>query len=161
MKIFLAIPLIALAGCSDQQTENAQWQDYQIDQQVVAQFHKYSCPDCARRMEGYSKDSGDRPIRAHASRRSALIPVPKLSPVPPQATEMANHQVYDLSQKIAALEEALKTNATTVNANEQLLVQQIVALKNQLAQLQSSGPVAVVTPEPRRDNPSGLRIPGN
>ena len=48
----------------------------------------------------------------------------------------AEDSIRALSAKIDVLEDALKTNAATTNQNQDLLVQQINALKAQLAQLQ-------------------------
>jgi hypothetical protein len=155
MKPILVISLLALAGCANQQAANDQWASYQTDLQVIKQFHKYACPECMNRhrsLEGYSKENT---VHASASRTVSPIPSPNsLQPSP--NSEQVNRQIYDLSQKISILEEALKTNATTTNANQTLLVQQIVALKSQLAQLQSAAPMAVVTPQPQ--TPSGVRI---
>jgi hypothetical protein len=163
MKIILSIAVLALAGCVDQQAANDRWADMKTDLSFVQQYQRYTCghqmPRCHPR-EGYSKDSGDRRPQASVSKNSAQ-PVKSPSPIPSQATEQVNRQIYELSQKIATLEEALKTNAATTNQNETLLVQQIVALKNQLAQLQTGAPMAALTPAPRQETASGLRIPGN
>jgi len=53
-----------------------------------------------------------------------------------QSAKRAEDSIRTLSAKIDVLEDALKTNAATTNQNQDLLVQQINALKAQLAQLQ-------------------------
>jgi hypothetical protein len=53
-----------------------------------------------------------------------------------QSAQRTEDLVRALSEKIDVLEDALKTNAATTNQNQDLLVQQINALKAQLAQLQ-------------------------
>jgi hypothetical protein len=53
-----------------------------------------------------------------------------------QSAQRAEQSIRALSAKIDVLEDALKTNTATTNQNQDLLVQQINALKAQLAQLQ-------------------------
>jgi hypothetical protein len=160
MKTLFALSLLSLAGCANPQAEADRWQDYQTDLAVAKAFHRYTCGACLprhRSLEGFSKENTPRRVSV-----TRPVAVPSSSPNPAQAPQdslQVKREIYDLSQKIAVLEEALKTNATTTNSNEQLIVQQIVGLKNQLAQLQTAAPVAVVTPQPQ--TPSGRRIPGN
>jgi hypothetical protein len=160
MRAILSIAALVLAGCADPRAAADRWNDYQTDLAVVKAFHKYTCGACMARhhsLEGYSKENVSQ---VSVSKNNTPRLAPRPSPAP-QATEQVNRQVYDLNQRIAVLEEALKTNATTTNANEQLIVSQIVSLKSQLAQLQTSAPMAVVTPAPRQETTSGIRIPGN
>ena len=162
MKLFLALPLIALVGCANGPSAADRDFNYRIDSQLAYQWQRYSCVSCMTRrprsLEGYSKENT---ARVSVPRRPAASQLPSPRTTQPlQATEQVR-QIYDLNQRLAGLEEALKTNASTTNQNEALIVSQIVALKSQLAQLQTPPPVALGTPKPSQETSSGIRIPGN
>jgi hypothetical protein len=53
-----------------------------------------------------------------------------------QSAQRTEDSIRALSEKIGVLDDALKTNVPTTNQNQDLLVQQINALKAQLARLQ-------------------------
>jgi hypothetical protein len=107
----------------------------------IALRHKYEKYSCAQALEG-SKDPS--PALSH---RKSVTPAKeeapaKISGANPEAEKQSAQRTQDairaLSAKIDVLEDAMKTNAATTNQNQDLLVQQINALKAQLAQLQPS-----------------------
>lgn len=158
MKIFLFLPLLALAGCANPQAASDQEFNYGINKQIVAQWKRYSCVSCMTRhprsLEGYSKEN-----TARVSVSRPLLP--SSSPRPsqtPQDSLQVKQEIYDLSQRIATLEEALRTNATTTNANEGLIVQQIREMKGRMAELQTAAPMVLGTPKPSQETPSGIHI---
>jgi hypothetical protein len=110
----------------------------------IALRHKYEKYSCARALEGYSKDP---PAFSHRKRVTlAREQVPVKAPgtdleARKQSAQRAEDSIRALSAKIDVLEDALKTNVATTNQNQDLLVQQINALKAQLAQLQPSSKV--------------------
>ena len=161
MKLLLLLPLLALAGCANSESAADRWQDYQTDLAVVKAFHKYACPTCPSRhrsLEGFSKENT---ARVSIQRRpAAQLPSPRPSQTPQDSLQV-KQEIYDLSQRIATLEEALRTNATTTNANEGLIVQQIREMKGRMAELQTASPVVLGTPKPSQETPSGIHIPGN
>jgi hypothetical protein len=127
---------VLITGCADQGYVR-RWNDMWVDIALRHKFEKYSC---AHALEGYSKDPP--PVMSHRRRvkpegEQVLV---KASGANPEAEKQRAQRTEDsiraLSAKIDALEEALKTNAATTNQNQDLLVQQINALKVQLAQLQ-------------------------
>ena len=126
-----------ITGCADQGYVS-RWNDMWVDIAIRHQYEKYSC---AHALEGYSKD----PV--HVSERKRARPAPEQGVVKThssdiesakQTAQQTSATVRELSAKIDALEDALKTNAATTNQNQNLLVQQINALKAQLAQLQKT-----------------------
>ena len=136
-----AIIYICVAGlitsCADQGYVS-RWNDMWVDIAIRHQYEKYSC---AHALEGYSKD----PVQVSERKRARPAPdqVVVKTPSPDiesakQTAQQASATVRELSAKIDVLEDALKTNAATTNQNQDLLVQQINALKAQLAQLQQA-----------------------
>jgi hypothetical protein len=126
-------------------------------------YEKYGCGCHA--LGGYSKDSGWR-----LSPRVSARPTVK-EPAQPavgdnrdlnsakQLAQQASDRVNELSQKIAVLEEALKSNVATTDQNQKMIVDQIVALKAQLAE--QDKPIAASNAIPQQTPNSGIRIPGN
>jgi len=122
--------------------------------------HKYEKYGCGyHSLAGYSKENDCASPRYRVSS--------KLPAVPPQphgivtsnsgTAQAAYNSVQELSQKIDVLEDALKSNVSATNQNERLIVDQIVALKKELAGLQSSAPAEQASP-PASTSVSGVRI---
>jgi hypothetical protein len=139
MKAFIYICVAGLiTGCADQGYVS-RWNDMWVDIAIRHQYEKYSC---AHALEGYSKDPP--PAISHRKRvtpakEQVLVKAPGAElEARKQSAERAQDSIRALSTKIDVLEDALKTNAATTNQNQDLLVQQINALKAQLAQLQRS-----------------------
>ena len=136
MKAIIYICLAGLiTGCADQGYVS-RWNDMWVDIAIRHRYEKYSC---AHALEGYSKD----PVDVAERKRAKLAPEQMVGKTPSpdieaakQTTQQASATVRELSAKINVLEDALKSNAATTNQNQDLLVQQINALKAQLAQLQ-------------------------
>jgi hypothetical protein len=105
----------------------------------IALRHKYENYSCAHALEGYSKDPPAFSHRKRVTVAKEQAPAKTFS-INPEAEKQSAQRTEDsiraLSEKIDALEDALKTNVATTNQNQDLLVQQINALKAQLAQLQ-------------------------
>ena len=129
---------VLITGCADQGYVR-RWNDMWVDIAIRHQYEKYSC---AHALEGYSKDPP--PAISHRKRvtpakEQVLVKAPGAElEARKQSAERAQDSIRALSAKIDELEEALKTNVATTNQNQDLLVQQINALKTQLAQLQQS-----------------------
>ena len=105
----------------------------------IALRHKYEKYSCARALEGYSKDPPTLSHRKKVTREQVLVKAPGTDlEARKQSAQRAEDSIRALSAKIDVLEDALKTNVATTNQNQDLLVQQINALKTQLAQLQQS-----------------------
>jgi hypothetical protein len=137
MKAIIYICAAAMiTGCASNQASVSRWNDMWVD---IALRHKYENYSCAHALEGYSKDP---PAFSHRKRVTvAKEQAPAKTPgINPEAEKQLAQRVEDsiraLSEKIDVLEDALKTNVATTNQNQDLLVQQINALKAQLAQLQ-------------------------
>jgi hypothetical protein len=158
----LSLAAALMTGCQSTTSSQSRWNDMFTDIALRHQYERYSCG--YRASEGFSKDSGWR--TEHVAARSAVketslksAPAPENTYVDRQAAQQASDAVRELSAKIEVLEEALKSNVSATNQNQNLLVEQINALKGQLSELQSR-PVAISTPPPRQTQ-SGIRIPGN
>ena len=127
-----------ITGCASDQASVSRWNDMWVD---IALRHKYEKYSCARALEGYSKDP---PAFSHRkgvtlAREQVLVKAPGADlEAGKQRAQRAEDSIRALSAKIDVLEDALKTNSATTNQNQDLLVQQINALKAQLAQLQQS-----------------------
>jgi hypothetical protein len=125
-----------ITGCASDQASVSRWNDMWVD---IALRHKHEKYSCARALEGYSKDP---PAFSHRkgvtlAREQVLVKAPGADlEAGKQRVQRAEDSIRALSAKIDVLEDALKTNAATTNQNQDLLVQQINALKAQLAQLQ-------------------------
>jgi len=103
--------------------------------------HKYENYSCAHALEGYSKDppAFSHRKRVTVAKEQAPAKIPSINPeAEKQSAQRTEYSIRALSEKIDVLEDALKTNVATTNQNQDLLVQQINALKAQLAQLQQS-----------------------
>ena len=126
-----------IGGCASDQAYVRRWNDMWVDIALRHKFEKYSC---AHALEGYSKDPP--PAMSHRRRvkpegEQVLVKAPGADPeAEKQRAQRTEDSIRALNAKIDALEDALKTNAATTNQNQDLLVQQINALKAQLAQLQ-------------------------
>jgi hypothetical protein len=140
--IFYICVASLITGCASDQVSVSRWNDMWVDIAFRHRFEKYSC---AHALEGYSKDPP--PAFSHRKRlivakAQALAKMPGVNPESEkQSAQRAQDSIRALSTKIDVLEDALKTNAATTNENQDLLVQQINALKAQLAQLQPSSEV--------------------
>ena len=137
MKAIIYICAAAIiTGCASNQASVTRWNDMWVD---IALRYKYENYSCAHALEGYSKDP---PAFSHRNRVTVAKEPAKTPGIKPEAekpsAQRTEDSIHALSEKIDVLEDALKTNAATTNQNQDLLVQQINALKAQLAQLQQS-----------------------
>jgi hypothetical protein len=137
MKAIIYVFVAAMiTGCASNQASVSRWNDMWVD---IALRHKYENYSCAHPLEGYSKDP---PAFSRRKSEQVLVKAPGADPeAGKQSALRAEDSIRALSAKIDLLEDALKTNAATTNQNQDLLVQQINALKAQLAQLQPSSKV--------------------
>ncbi len=107
------------------------------------EYEKYSCASCAHALEGYSKDPPALSHRKRVTREQVLVKAPGTDrDAGKQSAQRTEDEIRALSAKIDVLEDALKTNAATTNVNQNLLVQEIIALKVQLAQLEKASSTA-------------------
>jgi hypothetical protein len=137
MKAIIYICTAAMiTGCASNQASVSRWNDMWVD---IALRHEYENYSCANALKGYSKDS---PAFSHrksvtVAKEQAPAKTPGINPeAEKQSAQRTEDSIRALSEKIDVLEDALKTNVATTNQNQDLLVQQINALKAQLAQLQ-------------------------
>jgi uncharacterized coiled-coil DUF342 family protein len=122
MKSMLYISLLCfLAGCTSSQAYLNRWNDMWIDMVLRHKYEKYSCASCANRLHDYAKDAPQKVPRRRV----------EVSSQRPDEAE-----VRRLNARIDALELVLKTNATTTNQNQDLIVQQIRELKSKLEAIQ-------------------------
>jgi hypothetical protein len=130
--IFVAV---MITGCASNQASLSRWNDMWVD---IALRHKYERYSCAHALEGYSKDppTFSHRKRAIVAKEQAPARTPGINPeAEKQSAQRTEDSIRTLSEKINVLEDALKTNVATTNQNQDLLVQQINALKAQLVQL--------------------------
>ena len=128
---------VLITGCADQGYVR-RWNDMWVDIALRHRFEKYSC---AHALEGYSKDppAFSHRKRVTVAKEQAPAKTPGINPeAEKQSAQRTEDSIRTLSEKINVLEDALKTNVATTNQNQDLLVQQINALKAQLAQLQQA-----------------------
>jgi hypothetical protein len=130
---------VLITGCADQGYVR-RWNDMWVDIALRHKFEKYSC---AHALEGYSKDpppAFSHRKRVTPAREQVLVKTPGADPEARKqiAQRRTEDSIRALSAKIDALEDALTTNTKTTNQNQDLLVQQINALKAQVAQLQQA-----------------------
>ena len=105
-----------------------------LDIALRYKLEKYSC---AHALEGYRRIPPASSHRKRVTREQVLEWAPGTDrDAGKQSAQRAEDSIRALNAKIDVLEDALKTNAATTNQNQDLLVQQINALKTQLAQLQ-------------------------
>ena len=127
---------VLITGCADQGYVR-RWNDMWVDIALRHRFEKYSC---AHALEGYSKDpppAFSHRKRVTPAREQVVVKAPGSDlEARKQSAQRTQDSIRALSAKIDVLEDALKTNVATTNQNQDLLVQQINALKAQLAQLQ-------------------------
>jgi hypothetical protein len=138
MKAIIYVCVAALiTGCASDQASIARWNDMWVDIALRYKLEKYSC---AHALEGYSKDPpalSHRKRVTRVTREQVLVKAPGTDrDAGKQSAQRTEDSIRALSAKIDVLEDALKTNTATTNQNQNLLVQQINALKAQLAQLQ-------------------------
>jgi hypothetical protein len=135
MKAIIYIFMSALiTGCGSDQASVSRWNDMWVDIALRHKFEKYSC---AHALEGYSKDPPALSHRKKVTKEQVLVKAPGADlEAGKQSAKRAEDSIRTLSAKIDVLEDALKTNTATTNQNQDLLVQQINALKAQMAQLQ-------------------------
>ena len=131
-----------ITGCASDQASVARWNDMWVDIAIRHKLEKYSC---GHALEGYSKDpppAFSHRKRVTPAREQVLVKAPGADlEARKQSAQRTQDSIRALSAKIDVLEDALKTNVATTNQNQDLLVQQINALKAQLAQLQPSSKV--------------------
>ena len=129
---------VLITGCADQGYVR-RWNDMWVDIALRHKFEKYSC---AHALEGYSKDpppAFSHRKRVTPAREPVLVKTPGADPeARKQIAQRTQDSIRALSAKIDVLEDALTTNTKTTNQNQDLLVQQINALKAQVAQLQQA-----------------------
>jgi hypothetical protein len=139
MKAIIYVCVAALiTGCASDQASVGRWNDMWLDIALRHKLEKYSC---AHALEGYSKDPPAFSHRKRVTLAKEQVPVKTPSAnleAGKQSAQRAEDSMRALNAKIDVLEDALKTNAATTNQNQDLLVQQINALKTQLAQLHQS-----------------------
>jgi len=134
MKAIIYISIGALVtGCADQASVG-RWNDMWVDIVLRRKFEKYSC---AHSLEGYSKDP---PAFSHRKQPATEQVVVKAQGTEQEARKQFAQRNEDsiraLSARMDVIEDAVKTNAATSNKNQDLVVQQINALKAQQAQMQ-------------------------
>ena len=130
MKAVIYISIFALVtGCADQ-ASISRWNDMWVDIALRHKFEKYSC---AHALEGYSKDP---PAFSHRKQPATEQVVVKAQGTEQEARKRNEDSIRALSARMDVIEDALKTNAATSNKNQDLVVQQINALKAQQAQMQ-------------------------
>jgi hypothetical protein len=143
--IFLCAASAIITGCASNQAYVNRWNEMWADIAIRQEYEKYSCASCAHALEGYSKDP---PVfsprkRVRIAKEQRVVKTPIADPgQEKQNAQRAEDEIRALSAKIDVLENALKTNATTTNVNQNLIVQQMVALKIQLAQLEKASSTA-------------------
>jgi hypothetical protein len=143
--IFLCAASAIITGCASNQAYVNRWNEMWADIAIRQEYEKYSCASCAHALEGYSKDP---PVfsprkRVRIAKEQRVVKTPITDPgQEKQNAQRAEDEIRALSAKIDVLENALKTNATTTNVNQNLIVQQMVALKIQLAQLEKASSTA-------------------
>jgi hypothetical protein len=160
---FVALSML-LAGCQSHPGANSiNWNDLRTDIALRHRYEQYSC--YSRALRGYSKDDWTYVMPMHHQRHE---PARVVATSAPQATHSAEarealDQVRELSAKIDVLENALKTNAGATNQNQALIVDQIKALKAELAQLEKSpsGSVSTQSQTPAANTVSGIRFGTN
>jgi hypothetical protein len=137
MKAIIYICVAAVfTSCASNQASVTRWNDMWVD---IALRHKYENYSCAHALEGYSKDppAFSHRKRVTVAKEQAPARTPGINPeAEKQSAQRTEDSIRALSEKIDVLEDALKSNLATTNQNQDLLVQQINALKAQLAQLQ-------------------------
>jgi len=134
-----------ITGCADQTALN-RWNEMWADIAIRHEYEKYSCASCAHALEGYSKDPpalSHRKRVTRVTREQVLVKAPGTDrDAGKQSAQRTEDEIRALSAKIDVLDDALKTNAATTNVNQNLLVQEIIALKIQLAQLEKASSTA-------------------
>jgi len=134
MKAVIYISIFALVtGCADQ-ASISRWNDMWVDIALRHKFEKYSC---AHSLEGYSKDP---PAFSHRKQPATEQVVVKAQDTEQEARKQFAQRNEDsiraLSARMDVIQDAVKANAATSNKNQDLVVQQINALKAQQAQMQ-------------------------
>jgi hypothetical protein len=154
--ISLATAAALVTACQSSENAASRWSDMQVDIAMRRKYEKYACG--YHLLTGYSKET------ASVGSRRVATPVEPASKKPERvlvnadnhgasSTQQNADRVNELSQKIDVLEEALKSNVAVTNQNQNLLVEQINALKTQIAALQQKPEVASPTLA------SGIHIP--
>jgi hypothetical protein len=162
VNVSLAAAATLITACQSTEIASGRWSDMQIDIALRHRYEQYACG--CHSLAGYSKEASSRSNdRVVAPSKRASKPATQMlvhadsqdALAARQAAQQTSDRVNELSQKIDVLEEALKSNVAATNQNQNLLVEQINALRAQLAALQSKP--EVVSPPLA----SGIRIPGN
>jgi hypothetical protein len=154
--ISLATAAALVTACQSSESAAGRWSDMQVDIAMRHKYEKYACG--YHSLAGYSKET------ASVGSRRVVAPVDPTPKKPERvlvnadnhgtsSTQQNADRVNELSQKIDVLEEALKSNVAVTNQNQNLLVEQINALKAQIAALQQKPEVASPTLA------SGIHIP--
>jgi hypothetical protein len=160
---FLALSAL-LAGCQSYPSANSiNWNDLRTDIALRHRYERYSC--YSRSLRGYSKDDWTYAMPTHHQRheRARVVPTSVPQAIDISEARQALDQVSELSAKIDVLEDALKTNAGATNQNQALIVDQIKALKAELAHLKNapSGSASTQSQTPAANTVSGIRFGTN
>jgi hypothetical protein len=155
---FLAFSVL-LAGCQSYPSPNSiNWNDLHADIALRHGYEQYSC--AARALQGYSKDDWTYAMPSHHQRqeRARVVATSAAQATDSAEARQALDQVRELSAKIDVLEDALKTNAGATNQNQALIVDQIKALKAELAHLKNApnGSASTQSPPPSANTVSGI-----
>ena len=113
-----------VVGCAQQQSDPA-WNDMWTDKRLRQTFYAHTgCGECAqRRLAGFSKEN-DSPERINLPMQPAGLPRVPLAPVETDKSDIEK-KMDELSRHVQKLDDAVKTNAQTTNANESILATEI------------------------------------
>jgi hypothetical protein len=165
MKLAAPLPFLALsvllAGCQSYPGANSiNWIDLRTDIALRHRYEQYSC--AARALRGYAKDDWTYAMPMHHQRheRARVVATSAAQATDNAEARQALDQVRELSAKIDVLEDALKTNAGATNQNQALIVDQIKALKAELAQLKNapSGSASTQSHTPASNTVTGIQF---
>jgi hypothetical protein len=148
-----------LSGCQSTSNSQSRWNDMQIDIALRHKYEKYACG--YHPLEGYSKDIGWRTEHVAARKPVKEAPAQPVLTVDNKQAQQSSDAVRELSEKIAVLEGALKSNVAATNQNQTLIVSEINSLKSQISELEGSRPVALQAQPAHQGPTSGIHIPGN
>ena len=129
MKHILFLALVCLyAGCAGQDAYTKRWNDMWYD---MAFRKYYEHQICLANRARARKD----PVVKRVAVRERAQPERIMVHSNPDA-EAQSARIAALDQRLQMLEEALKTNASTTNANQEMILGQIRELKQEIQQKQ-------------------------
>jgi hypothetical protein len=127
MKHILFLALVCLcAGCAQEDAYTKRWNDMWYD---MAFRRHYQHQICLANRARATRD----PMPKRIAVRERAEPERIMVRSNPQA-EAESARIAALDQRLQMLEEALKTNASTTNANQEIILGHIRELKQQLQQ---------------------------